>query len=569
MTTHSGVLALRTDTGFEFWADDGKVIPVAETDAPIEVPLVVAIEDGRIVEWGRDNTKPVAYRDLTRKDIAFICVTSRDRSDAYIERRRRTTQDTAKKLQDHVRWQAQGQWEVTVTPYHFIVDDAGDYGLNGPWGEIKDMIAAEAPDNDHNYWHLSGASTGTGAAGIAYVGSDKALTASPGNWDTAIHEQFHNFGLHHHSTPSSEYGGRYSWMGNGDSITGTGLHYLRLIPDHHTVTVEAGEPVRAFLVAPEAHAASLYEGEHKVVYFKTPDRWYAAFVVESSVLIASGSAQDRHTPLDPPWRRTYQIDILREGDSFQGLRVESARFGEAVVAIGEPGETATPAFEPPARLEPMAGKSGWWHNPNWDHQGVEIYVIGDEVAGALFTYNAAGPTWMIFNGAIRDGVAEVTFQAPDGRRALRDVGTGYLYFTGEHTGELIYHVDLGDRYWPGRGHFPLTRLANQGDHPLNGRYAFRDRPHEGLTVFAFPTGRVVLIWWGYVFENFQPRPTWWLAEGERGKTLTLYAPVGGMANTDTDSRLERWGECEVIQKQITYKKDGWNSSKRQSLNRII
>lgn len=544
METMIGKVRLLSTGQYEFWRADGIVRGIEETDAPIETPLEVSIENDRVVHWRRDDTQPAAYRDAVRKIIAFCGMAESEDEAARIRPR---VERGAKDHQDWLRFVGAGHWDpIIVRPFVFIVDDKSDYRIHGDWDHVRELVREADPAHEYNYFHVTNVYAGSGNAGIAYVSSDRCITYDPLNRSARSHEQFHTFGRNHDTAPT------LMASGHGTLRTAAaGMHRIGLMDPAHVVHVSEGE---VFLVPPGSRPRAIEVGEHRVAYGPS-----------GSVEFDGDTVHVRTGRGTPPWNAVQQVATLRApGDEAEGVTFRGVERGAARVAIGSAGRGPVPGLNLPDDRAPIADQVGIWHHRAWNHQGLDLHVTDDgRVVGYVYAWDERGhPRWFMIQGKHEDDHAQAPLYtvAPDNwNRQLDRVGTALLYFHDDDRGVLKLDIDFG-RLLVGRFAMPLARLSTPAEHELYGVYGLDGKTHEGLSVTVNqpvePDKPLHVAGYHYTHQGESSRmwSPWRYFEGPVGEALTVYEPRGGYPLIESPSTLEPVGEARLTPE--TYAFDG-------------
>ena len=557
--SHRGQLEFHTLEGLEFDVS-------TDIDVPLEVVGEATFEDDVLIEWKRDNTFLAAPSSPT---VALVKVLRpgqvADEDD--IE----ATARNAKRIQDEYR--RMGLVDITVKP-HVLEGYDGSYGLrNFNWRFLEAHLREIDPDTWYTHYHGWGSFEG-GICGRAWVGGKHAWTYTTCGYQTMIHEQGHNFRLHHAGTPSSEYGERDAYMGSGRGrydMNAPHLYELGVIDPEDVKTINPEEAGTFFLAQPSKNTMSLPPGVDKII---------RVFIDYQIFSVSYYGGQIRiHTPESrstKSFKKTHLHERLDEpGDSveFGGATIEyvEERYGVGKVVVKNRNDNVVdkpwPEFVVPENNTPITTDfSGIWRNTAWSAQGVHVRYLSEprnELFVGWLSWDGRGnPKWFwsvmsIDNNNFASGPLRTGKEA-------EIVGEAEMYFYDTERGNFRAKTDeIG--YFT----FPVTRLSRSVVDDINGFYGIGDG--NGLSLEL--TDRDTIAGYIYTYEDtsnvYNPqgvKPQWKLVLGEWGQPLTVYDVEGGVLGTKTEFETIENGTLKIGQlltDGIVY----WNGQERTA-NRL-
>jgi hypothetical protein len=367
-------------------------------------------------------------------------------------------------------------------------------------------MRAQYPDDPtvvdrHNYWHGYGGFR-SGILGLAHVNGRKAWTYSGGQ-RTIRHEQGHNFGCPHSKTPYNEYGHPACVMAKARCgfCTSQRMH-MNLVRDEFT---DRCNDSGVFFLAPvECNDRDIRQGEIKSLWLPGPGR--------SGYVLSTRKPQEQH-PNGPSGIEVGEIMVersivpgevvyegtIKEGKKREvgGMDVHNAGVVDGTVKVVV-GSNAEPRQWPTAMSMPAGDMiteaySGVWHNPNYKHQGIDLFVDSEngQITGSFFTHAPEGkkrefigsvidvptPRWYVADGWIdsETGIADCTIYSTHARER-KVQGRGTIRISAREMLFRFHTKGLGRDSWRMEMATP-TRKSPSG--------IFESGTHEGYTVGTY------------------------------------------------------------------------------------
>lgn len=525
----------------EFHTTNGEEFDVITTEeVPLETLVEATFEGNVLVEYKRDHTllkAPSGY-------VMVALVRFLELGDRISDKTLESTARRAKQLQDEYR--RMGFLDIIVKP-HVINTYEGSRSLRAfNWSWLRNYLKENDPDTYYTHYHGWGGYK-QGICGQAWLGGTKAWTYGMCGIDTMIHEQGHNFGLHHAGTPNGgEYGERDTYMGSNrrrHDMNTPHLYELNVIDPEDVKKMKYGEAGIFYLAQGSKNTLSLPPKVDKIVILDTSEH--------GNYRIASVSYFDEsvriHTPSLPnrdSFIKTTRQKIIKEGshDEFEGIKVHfiEQKNDVAKVSIKYGNEEVQdnntwPKFIVPEDNHVITSSiSGVWRNSDWSAQGLHVRYLGKErsqlFVGWLSWNEDDKPEWLWSVMNINEGNF-ASGPLRSGKNASI-VGEAQMYFFNEHEGNFR---SIASHNYGGYFTFPVTRLSQGMESEINGFYGIGNG--EGLSLELTSRNTVVGYIYTYYTRHRRSYTDWKMALGDYGEPLTIYDVDGGVRGIKADFKV--------------------------------
>lgn len=485
---------------YEFHTDSGDILNLEPCyDMPRNVYCEVHVVNHTITHF---NVLALASgQETPRKNIALMLLLAPDESatDAHWKKIRQA----ATKLQEEYLHGSHYQWDVLVTPY-VIEGYTGANSLSSAnWNWLIGQVAPE-----HNYFHVWGGRHPS-FCGHAYIGYNRAWTFLNCGIETIIHEQGHNFGLHHSGTVWHEYGEK-TWMGMGQSRSGFNAPHQALL---EWTTPEAiyelspNSSATVFLIHSEVEPSARYPGLFKGVRVTKGYMGYyfiGLFQNELRLYRSASSRRFEKTTMLASHRPGQPAPDLSSTD-YPSMKILEVKEGVYKVQVSWDSTTRPapdkPFPEPPVPDELLDLESGLYYEPVFDNQGFDAWFFEDSTALYWYTGdNNGNPIWYLCHqdNEVQGKIRNLKIKDP-ARPGLPVIGHMKLFSQNEN--ELTAYYNFTD----GRvGRVDSIMLAKKStDSKL---YDFEEKDLSGLSETLKQGPEVA-----YVFEKNRNVSTWYLA----------------------------------------------------------
>ena len=540
----------------QFHTVDGQVLYLRpRKNTPRNELIEVHVVDGEIVHF---NILMSSRLDLTRKDVALIRIIPEgaEITPSIVERTKRAAQ----RLESEFRRWGRG-WEVSVTPYVLNNYTGAQNVTSANWAWLRRQV-----DSRHNYLHGWGG-TLAGVCGHAYMNHTLAWTFANCSESTMIHEQGHNFGLHHSGIPGAEYG-ESTWMGSGTGRSGFNLPHQSLlgwVDSESIYWLDANSAAVVYLIDPHSDPIARQPGQFKGIHIiKGYNRPYLVSVFNGSVRLHSSPNSRNFSTTTMEVQLTSSGRTRFDGDEvLPYMELLEERDGVFAVLVKWTPETPTPVMPewpewewPQNRRTLTSEHSGLYYQPDIPGQGFDVWFRENDTVLYWYTYDTKGdPLWLFAKGdGPESGVRHcVLYQAS--HNGVEEVGKMSMYQLREH--EMRLHYYMGDY----RGAMDLSMLARKG--PGSRLAAFDTQPYSGVSTTVVDDRTV-----GYVYDFLVERTVLGVRRKMRWRLMdgsSLLLPSGGKFRVtseydlafDSDFELNR--DTITIDNQVVPITDLWES----------
>ena len=517
----------------QFVTIEGDVLPLkSNLSIPFNELLEVFVENDMIIHY---NLLVVNQRDNSYKSIALMRVLAPEQIATNHHWKQVT--DAARRLEIEYKRLSKGLWDVSVTPY--VVE-----GYTGPrnvsharWGDLRGYV-----DDSHNYLHGWGG-TRSGICGHAVLNGYQAWTFENCGIGTIIHEQGHNFGLHHSGTPTAEYG-EPTWMGS--AAFRHGFHaphqdFLSVIDPDSIYQLSANSAKTLYLINPDSDPQS-----------RMPDMWKGVFLpagFNNTLMISVFRNSIRlHRAADGrTFSRTLLLaELQNPGDIYAGSHdtpgIEYVDTHDGVYKIKVrwnntvdwPTDREWPIdIYPDDVIDLDRTLSGIYYDPDIDGQGFDLYfdVPGHEMIGYWYTYADNGnQVWYFLDGDTIYNTA---------RGSLEPVGKYHIYANPNRTLRFSYVIN------DVRSVIDLIPLAYQDSGFLA---EFNGKNLSGISAY-FRDDRA----FGYIYQVLEERTPIGIRRSQQWlyyEDGRVYLPKGGAFRVDIPHELKPHGDIELHENHI-------------------
>lgn len=531
-------------------------------DVPLNILLEIVLDGNILHSWRTDPSSPLAFKNTTTKNIAVTRV-EREGVD-FTDNDRRKIKRWAKKLQDEYRWLSQEKWDVDVDVFFYNTD--GGQGLRDfDWRELKQYLSENYPENNYNYFH--GVGSFGNVCGRAWVDGNEAWTYPNCTSATLIHEQGHNFGLHHAGKNSDQYGEKDVWMGSGRQRNGMNaphIYTLGLIEDNNIDTFESGDSKISYLVEGETIDLAVPMGANRIAVLNDRNRPRV-----STVSLHQGKI-DIHIPFHMSSNsiaKTKIVATLDVGEAYEefGMKIDYISHEDHIAKVSIKNRTNDdpidnkkfPSYVSPENADVFDGKSGVWENPAWNYQGIHLRHLKDrnQVYVAWISWDRTkNPEWHF-------GVLDIESNVARGDlRTGRDgeiSGTAELFFYNDNDG--LFRTKTEEH---GLFSMPLERVSIGTESQLNGYFALGDSG-QGISIELTSLNTVVAYLLTYRDPSIPIGPVgektdWKVLIGNFNEELTVYSVKGGRLGVKTDAEVIEEGTARIENNELHYNGNTYN-----------
>lgn len=450
-----------------------------------------------------------------------------DSTQSKIDKERIRVANRAYSYQLFARTYARHVWDIKVMGVVMLGTQHTGINTFAKDDVIRFMQETGTGDFSRNYTHIIGGTNG-GVCGEAILNGRQSVTFGDNqacDFKTDLHEGFgHNNGLHHASTLNestgrrSEYGGIDSIMGNGQVVSGLNsaeMVKLGLVPDREIV--EVTENTQVLLRPIELHSDALHQSEHKHaivhigrrrfhVSIRKAKGWrYMIYNNGPEMLYIHEALPDGHSVNYVPNMR-YARDSVTIKDA--GFTVEYLSYDDerAVVNIivddskPRPAELPVPTGFPPVLGVLQPHHTGGWYNPEYNGQGFEVHVKGNQALIFWYTYNQQSKSRRFYyaTGSVDDLCAGLTLYTTDkgtwtNPKQHELIPVGKIQFSIDDDQTALVRWNTREH---GNGACRLIQNMVTNKHELTGAYIQKGREGEGFNLHFFGN-RVIMFWFTY------------------------------------------------------------------------
>lgn len=541
---------------------------LSDTPLNTKIALLGHLEDGKYVvadtiDFYQKVQDEFAYINETTKNILLIRQVRLSSTEEWMEEELERCQQYGRELENYVRAHSERHWTCTVK----VAMVRNEESPHPPWylGNLHERLAEEVavPDFEYNYIHIIGGGS-QGVCGQATLRGNKAVTYAtcPTKPKTIIHEQYHNFGLHHAATKIAdvykEYGDQLCVMGTGTgSIHSLGSkNYETLGLDKECKIRRIDSSTQLHLVPTDLNPACLHPHEDQAINLpgirtisvrSSKSRYPVSHNVRNHVHIHTEDQDGRTIKLLPSLspgegirdRHGYKFEYLEFDDEWQVAKINVYIGDDMTVPNDIPISNEFPHVE---AIETQKAHMGFWVNWRTPGEGYVIVIDNNRVTVYWYTFNNTnGSTrWYFGSYLLTDGpetfnlyTAEIDDWKNLESANVTKAGIARFYCLDDTHAVFDYNTKEHGR---GREEIKPLRLTN---HKMNGPWASDDHPNEGFLFQGFDNTCV-----GY-FYTYGPTPykypyptpsgvhtqRWFQFAGERGEDgsypLTVRTVRGG------------------------------------------
>jgi len=424
------------------------------------------------------------------------------------------TDARARVLQDFYRMYSRSLYDIDARGFVMLGDEytgsrtyaSGDVG--------RYMRETGTGDFERTHTHIVGGNSGyLQRCGEAALNTNRSVTfeGTMCGVKTDLHEAIGHAmeGLHHAASYDNkrdryrEYEGNDSIMGNSAPITGfNSVELVRMDLVSEREIVRVTENTQVLLCPVELSADSLRANEHKHAIVNHGGKCFHVSIRKIRgwpwVNIANGEQMlfvhectaDGHSVRQKPWLR-YAPDSFKQAQT--GLVVEYLEYSDETARVNiivdedslKPKDIPMPTGFATVNDSLTVEHSGVWFNPDFNGQGINVHISGDDVVIHAFSfdetdtarrfYNAKGTTAQMLEGVDITTTEGGTWADPTTHKVV-NVGRCQLSAVAD---ELIYSWNT-DEY--GRGSTRMQRACTLIGDKNDGTYWQKSRDGEGISL---------------------------------------------------------------------------------------
>lgn len=364
-----------------------------------------------------------------------------------------------------------------------------------------------------------------------------------------IHEQGHNFGLHHTGTPTAEYG-EPTWMGSGNSRSGFHAPHralLEWIDEESVYWLDPNTSARVFLIDPSSDPGARMPGQFKGAQVRRSFNANFMVSVFNNTVRLHRSTNGRtfsQTTLLATLSATGRDHYPGDGEA-PDVKLVDVRDGVFQVVVKWDSDVAEPATAPwPDLVWPENARlltpeeSGLYYQPHVDGQGMDCWFLPDRTEIFWGTYNSRGePHWLHAQGdTIQNGIRHMKVEEVNSRGERDVLGWMAAYRLEEQKIRIHYFLRT-----EGHGVMDLDLLALKG--PGSRIADIKGAPDSYVSTTQIGD-RVV----GYINEVFTERTVLGLRRTVRWCLFDeneVYRTSNGMFRVSTPHSIQYDGVIEL------------------------
>ena len=403
-----------------------------------------------------------------------------------------------------------------------------------------------------NYWHIIGGGHNI-YCGQATVGGTVGVTYSCSP-TTTCHELGHNFGLLHSSSLKAngdidEYGDGTSIMARSSSgatgLSAMNRYILGLYYEDEFKEIRESEQV---LLSPsEMDYLSKNPNEFSIV--RIAKKYFVSIrKCDETAYSITGNAKGFVYIHEQRGVGSLLLGRIAVGDTYDELDGIKIKYLDNINETAKVdvifNDVPVPKQYEIAKGFPVVEESaiskehqGAWHDPDREGQGLDLYIKGDRLVLAWYTYNTRNKLQRFYTATCKISEAHKSFEirttldgtlADPAKHKSIVVGAGQLYFNQDGTG--VFNFNLTDGLI-GRNTLRLSRVLTS-THPDDGLFYEKTRDGEGVAIHFLPDNKFSAFWytygpkvsagWGKEYPDTQTTTQrWYVINGELGKSADI------------------------------------------------